>query len=303
MKLNSIQKVQAAFSAVKHRKELKRLLIRRFWQNQKKLMIEVAGVTALFDTSDFLSNIFFWQGEYPQGYEPAVCEILARLIKKSKVYADVGGNVGVFSILPAILNPDCKIFYFEMDRSIRPLLVRNMKLNRLDKSRITIVNVAVGDHVGEIEYSPHPCSFLARQGDENIDVYDLKYQAPIIRLDDYFHHQGSDPDLLKIDIDGAETSALRGMYRILKETRPDLLLEVHPAFLPKFGSNTSEVYDLLREFNYIFFSMPDFRYTKSLRLTQILDFDGLTSRDGDMIFVTAGKRHNIVSGTLDLSSQ
>src|SRR5262249_20103886 len=161
--------------------------------------------------SDFLSNILFWQGEYEEGYEPAVCEILARLIKMSKVYADVGGNVGVFSILPAILNPGCKIFYFEMDRSIRPLLVRNLKLNRLDESRITIVNAAVGDHVGEIEYQPHPYSFLAKQANENIDAYDLKDRAPIIRLDDYFLHQGSDPDLLKIDIDGAETSALRGM--------------------------------------------------------------------------------------------
>ena len=34
------------------------------------------------------------------------------------------------------------------------------------------------------------------------------------------------PDLLKIDIDGAEMSALRGMSRILQETEPDLLLEV-----------------------------------------------------------------------------
>src|SRR5262249_2999235 len=148
--------------------------------------------------------IFFWQGEYDEGYEPAVCEILARVIKKSKVYADVGANVGVFSILPALLNPDCKIFSFEMDSSIRPLLVRNLKLNGLHESRMTIVNAAVGDNEGELEYQPHPYSFLARQANENIDVYDLKYRAPTLRLDDYFHQQGVDPDLLKIDIDGAE---------------------------------------------------------------------------------------------------
>src|SRR5262249_44618393 len=167
-------------------------------------------------------------------------------------------NVGVFSILPALLNPDCKIFSFEMDSSIRPLLVRNLKLNGLHESRMTIVNAAVGDNAGELEYQPHPYSFLARQANENIDVYDLKYRAPTLRLDDYFHQQGIDPDLLKIDIDGAEASALRGMHRILKESKPDLLLEVHPAFLPSFGSSASEVYDLLRDFDYLFFSIPDF---------------------------------------------
>ena len=51
MKLSSMQKVQAAFSAVQYRNELKQLLIRRYWQRQRKLEIKVAGVTALFDTS------------------------------------------------------------------------------------------------------------------------------------------------------------------------------------------------------------------------------------------------------------
>jgi FkbM family methyltransferase len=290
MQLNSIQKLQAAFSALKHRNELKQLLIRRFWQKQKKMKVEVAGATVFIDTSDFLSNTFFWCNEYPEGYEPYVCEILAKLIKNSKVYADIGGNVGVLSILPAIMNPKCKIFYFEMDRTIRPLLIRNMKLNKLDESRITIVNAAVGDHVGDLEYLPHPYSFLAMLNNENIDAYDLKFHAPIVRLDDYFLQQGADPDLLKIDIDGAEMSALRGMPRILKETKPDLLLEVHPTMLPQVGSSASEVCDFLRGFEYLFFYIPDFRFNKSKRLVQIRDFDGLTSPTGDMIFVTVRDR-------------
>ena len=302
MLLSSAQKVQAALSAVKHRNELKQLLIRRYWQKQKNMKIEVDGVTVLIDTSDFLSNVLFWCSEYPEGYEPSVCEILARLIKNSKVYADVGGNVGIFSILPAIMNPNCKIFYFEMDRTIRPLLIRNMKLNKLDEARITIVNAAAGDHVGELEYLPHPYSFLAKVSKENIDFYDLKYYAPIIRLDDYFLQQGADPDLIKMDIDGAEMLALRGMSRILEETKPDLLLEVHPAMLPTLGSSASKVCDLLRGFNYLFYLIPDFRYTKVQCLTQISDFNNLTSANGDMIFVTVEKRRNMIANRLELSS-
>jgi FkbM family methyltransferase len=299
MKLSVMQKVQAACSAIKYRNELKQLLIRRYWQSRKTLKVEVGGVTALFDSSDFFSNILFWQGEFSEGYEPSVCEVLARLIENSKVYADVGGNVGFFSVLPALMNPNCKIFYFEMDSTIRPLLMRNMKLNELDESRITIINAAVGDHEGELEYLPHPYSFLAKEGNENIDVYDLKFRAHVISLDDYFHDRGVDPDLLKIDIDGAEMAALRGMSRILKGTRPNLLLEVHPTILPKFGSSASEVCSFLHELDYRFFLISDFRNQKTSRLTQIFDFDGLTSSTGDMIFVTTRMHRWIDAGAIE----
>jgi FkbM family methyltransferase len=298
MRLTPFQKARAGFSALKHRRELKRILIRRYWQQKKRLRIEVGGVTAIFDTSDFLSNVIFWGGEFPEGYEPSACGLLATLITNSKVYADIGGNLGVFSILPAMMNQDCNVFYFEMDRSIKPLLIRNMKLNKLDEARITIVNAAIGDSHGELQYLPHPYSFLAMLGEENIDVYDLNYRAPVIRLDDYFQEQGVDPDLLKIDIDGAELLALQGMSRILQETRPDLLLEVHPAYLPSFGSSAADVCNFLLKFDYQFFSISDFRYAKTPQLTQIFDFNNLATQTGDMIFVTTGGRHRIIDGAL-----
>jgi FkbM family methyltransferase len=175
-----------------------------------------------------------------------------------------------------------------------------MTLNKLDEARITIVNAAVGDHDGELDYQPHPYSFLGMVSKESIDIYDLKYSAPMVRLDDYFFQQGTDPDLLKIDLDGYEMLALRGMSRILKQTTPDLLLEVHPSLLLGLGSSASKVCDFLREFNYRFFSMPGSRYTSTLRLTQIFDFNSITV-DGTMLFVTAGNRHNIVGNMLELS--
>jgi hypothetical protein len=92
-------------------------------------------------------------------------------------------------------------------------------------------------------------------GEENIGAYDLKCRTPVIRLDEYFHGQAADPDLVKIDIDGAELLALQGMRRILQETKPDLLLEVHPAYLPSFGSSAADDCNLLLEFDYRFFSI------------------------------------------------
>ena len=162
-----------------------------------------------------------------------------------------------------------------------------MKLNNINEERVTIINAAVGDTPGELEYLPHPYSFLSKLHKEDIEIYDFTYKAPLIRLDDYFAQQGCDPDLLKIDIDGGETMALRGMSRILKDKRPDLLLEVHPQLLTQIGSSASEVCNILREFDYHFFLVPDFRSKKSGALRPLSDFRTLASATGDMVFVTS----------------
>ena len=296
MKLSFAQKLQAALSAVKYRNEIKQLLIKRYWQTHKVWKVEVQGVTALFDTTDFFSNICFWQ--YNEGSEAVVCEILARLIKKSKVYADVGGHLGLFSVLPALFNPNCKIFYFEGDRTIRPVFIKNMKLNKLTEERITIVSAVVKDYEGEIEYLPHPFSFLAMHAaKEDIDIYDLKCRAEVISLDNYFHRQGADPDLVKIDVDGDEIFVLRGMSRILNESKPDLLLEMHPPLLPERGSTASEVCGILRGFGYRFFLISDFRDAKSTKLTEIPDFDN--PDPNYMIFVTCRDQYKTNSTLRD----
>jgi FkbM family methyltransferase len=285
MKLNFTQKALAAISTVGHRRELKGVLLRRYWNNHKTFTTKVAGRLILFDTSDFLSNILLFQNEYSNGYEPAVSELIAKLIPNSKVYADVGANIGYFSVLPAVLNPSCKIFYFEMDVSIRRLLLKNIALNHIAPDQITIVNAAIGDKEIEVEYTPHPFSFLAIVANESTDSYDIKLKSQTISLDNYFLQQGVTPDLIKIDIDGAEMAALRGMARIL-ESRPTLLLEVHPTILPGFGSSSSEVFGFLDGRGYKFYLISEFRHASNAGLKPISNFDGLSSKSGDMVLVT-----------------
>ncbi len=88
-----------------------------------------------------------------------------------------------------------------------------------------------------------------------------------------------------MDIDGGEMVALRGMSKIL-DTQPDILLEIHPCILPSVGSSAAEVCDYLRTKNYLFYYMQSFRDTTTASLSLIPDFNKLSSRSGDMIFVT-----------------
>jgi FkbM family methyltransferase len=284
MRLSPIQKVQAALLAFKYRNDIKQLLIRRYWQRNKTFEITVNGKAVRFDSGDFLSNILFWHGDHPYGFslEPSVCDMLEKLVPHSKVYADVGGNAGTYSILPAVINPNCKVFYFELDQTMKPLVVRNMALNNISDDRITIVNGAIGNGGDPVEYEPHVFSFLGKFTNENIWNYDCKFRAEQIILDEYFAKKGIAPDLLKIDVDGHETAVLRGMRQILSQTKPHMLLEVHPPLIQQYGSSAAETCGILKGHGYRLFQIENFRADSPTRLKEIQDFSGLA--DNEMVF-------------------
>ena len=70
----------------------------------------------------------------------------------------------------------------------------------------------------------------------------------MVALDDYFK-PGQRVDLLKLDIQGYELSALRGARRLLNENREiKLLLEFWPYGLKQAGANWGELIEMLEGF-------------------------------------------------------
>jgi hypothetical protein len=58
-----------------------------------------------------------------------------------------------------------------------------------------------------------------------------------------------------MDIEGAECLALRGMSRVLGESKPKLLLEVHPAAMREIGGDLKELDSLLRAQGYRWYDL------------------------------------------------
>ena len=56
-------------------------------------------------------------------------------------------------------------------------------------------------------------------------------------------------DVVKLDVEGAELAALRGMERFMTAERPPraLFLECNPVLLERAGSSADELFDWLRE--------------------------------------------------------
>lgn len=158
-------------------------------------------------------------------YEPAVTATLQRLVRPGWVCVDLGAHYGYFSLLLAqLVGSAGRVVAFEPSAENAAILRRNVALNDLE-NRVTVEEYAVSDGSTSEAALTLPETFssewtLRREQGTRSQV------VSAIALDDY-SPPGQRVDLIKMDIEGAEAQALSGMSRILHESHPVLVMELH----------------------------------------------------------------------------
>ena len=146
------------------------------------------------------------------------------------VVYDVGANIGYISLMAARLVGDSgRVFSFEALPANIARLKQNVALNQFQE-RIQIIHAAVVDKAGEVTFLTHASGAMGKAlgsaGRDEHYTQTIKVQG--LALDDFVFQQGNPPPaVIKMDIEGGEGMALAGMPRLLKETRPVLLIELH----------------------------------------------------------------------------
>ncbi|HEY7328465.1 MAG TPA: FkbM family methyltransferase [Gemmataceae bacterium] len=175
--------------------------------------------------------------------EPDMQEALHHLLRPGMSFYDIGANVGFFTILAAkLVGPTGRVVAFEPVNANAHWLEHNLKLNGFH--HVFIRQMALGNQDGEAAFRVSAESTwgkLAYTGPVNQETAVI--QVPIRSLDK-LHANGElpRPDLLKIDVEGAEVDVLRGSAETLRAVRPLLLIELH-------GTN-ADVADLLSGLQY-----------------------------------------------------
>jgi FkbM family methyltransferase len=163
---------------------------------------------------------------------------------------DLGANMGRYSLYAAFATSrQCRVLAVEADRATFHVLVRNLELNSL----LHVVSArccAAWDCADTLTF------FSARDGRSSAApgwasiLVDSPSQVEALTVDEICRQSDFRPDVIKMDIEGAECRALRGMSRVLRESRPKLLIEVHPAAMGEIGGNTRELEAVLRAQGY-----------------------------------------------------
>lgn len=139
---------------------------------------------------------------------------------------DVGANVGVWTVLMSKSNPSARIHSFEPNSATFNLLELNVKENSC--RNVTLINAAASDREGTAVFQvPPSASIFGRilPNEQPIDD-DARFlnakasQVLCLRLADYCREAGVDViDFMKMDIEGHELAALRGLQPLLTERR------------------------------------------------------------------------------------
>jgi FkbM family methyltransferase len=160
-------------------------------------------------------------------------EELARMCRDASVIADVGANKGLVSLFLAARRPDAKIYSFEPDPRIAEAYERNVRRNPGVSAGLELCRFAASDRDGTLFFAssagtPNEGTGRVLRGGES----GIRVEAR--RLDDFFFSKGRLPDVVKMDVEGAEYDALRGMKRLFEAGYPKkMLVEVHGFYFPE----------------------------------------------------------------------
>ena len=177
-------------------------------------------------------------------FEPFMTKIIAGEIKEGDTVVDVGASIGYYTLTFArLVGEKGKVYAFEPAPDIFALLEKNVKENGY--KNVILNNKAVSDKTGKArlylcDYNnmAHTLS-RTREGAGSVEV-------ETVRLDDYFRDRGGKIDFVKIDVEGAECAAVRGMEQVLRASRSiKLATEYHPKWLTSFGSSGKEYLELI----------------------------------------------------------
>lgn len=180
-------------------------------------------------------------------YEPALSGHIVQLARQGGLLVDVGANMGYFSLLWAGSNPNGRVISFEAAPRNIALLENNVAQNRL-ADRMTIVPKAAGKSTGTISFDNGP-AIQTVWGGITSSVAASTITVPLVRLDQEL--PDASIDVLKIDVEGADTWVLFGCEALLKKKRiGTLFFEQNRERMELLGIAAGGAQTFLRDLDY-----------------------------------------------------
>ena len=174
-------------------------------------------------------------------------KIMRDIVKEGMTVVDIGANIGYYSlILSDLVGKKGKVISIEPEPENFRLLLKNINAN--NKSNINSVKRALSDKDGAIDF------FISEEHKGDHRSYDSGDKRKKIKVKsiclDAFLGSKIKPDIIKMDIQGAEYSAIKGMENTLKKKDVILLMEFSPSLIEKSGNSPKELLNLIEKMGF-----------------------------------------------------
>ena len=190
------------------------------------VVVEVAGGLArgLRLRVDLKREKYFWLGTH----EMPVQRALQREVRPAMTVYDVGAHLGFFTLaLARLVGPQGRVLAFEPLPANVLLLRENLAMNPAVSANVQVIEAAVAGESARTRLFAAASSTMARITTPTADHVGT-HEVETLTLDELVFARGAPPpQVVKMDIEGAEGLALAGARRLLGEVAPLLLIEVH----------------------------------------------------------------------------
>ncbi|MBM3506241.1 MAG: FkbM family methyltransferase [Alphaproteobacteria bacterium] len=186
-----------------------------------------------------------WGKGHNSGFETCI-----ELCRGKKCVLDIGAHIGLVSLpVSSVLAAGGRVFAFEPAEGNLHYLRRHVSLNRF-------ANVEVVDClVGSVERDE--VSFFEEGGDSGLNSMARPTRTGFaetkrrqVTVDGFCASRSLQPDVIKIDVEGAELDVLRGARNVLGFVRPRIVLSVHPRHMTAMGASVAELERFIRDCSY-----------------------------------------------------
>jgi FkbM family methyltransferase len=196
-------------------------LYRKYLPADLKLRVNNFDGDLKFDVN-MRGNVDICLWHFPQLYEKEERELFCSLIKPGCTVLDVGAHIGFYTLLAA--KRGARVFSVEADPANAALLRHHVKINGFS-DRVMIFEMAATECARDVPLYRHAYN----QGESNI--IERGQPAGVVRGKTLDSLDLPPVDICKMDIEGAELMALRGMEATLERSPHIKLLVEYAAHL------------------------------------------------------------------------
>lgn len=184
-------------------------------------------------------------------YSPEIVNVFRQFVRPGDAVIDVGAHIGYLTLhLALLVGQSGKVYSFEPD--LRAAVDLDKSIGASGMTWIHAFRMALTAEKGNLEF------YLARglgsstavKGSEHLEV--TATVVPGAPLDQLIE-EGKVVDkirLIKMDIEGFEIEAIRGMSQLIKRCRPIMIVEVNEERLTAQGESSTRLLELLESFDY-----------------------------------------------------
>jgi FkbM family methyltransferase len=218
-----------------------RYLNPRLRDDPRRRVTETAtGARFAVDTQDLIQRYLYLFGVW----EPRMTLWLQRRLRPGDTFVDVGANIGYFSVLASrLVGAQGRVVAIEASRAFHDRITQNAALN--DCTNIRAVHTAVSDKRQTLTFI---LASSANMGANSIVPYDgpaeSTFEIEAFPLPDVLEDDEiAKARVIKIDVEGAEGSVVRGLEPLLDRLRPgaEITVEVTPERMAQLGDSVDDL--------------------------------------------------------------